>query len=233
MANLTADQIAKFKDYQSLDLANKIYQVKALRLAEKYAPAKPCIVELASADDSFLDLLKEKLNGTGEGLDLTKGDDLEKPLKVKANTVDLVIALEVIEHLFDTDLFLSEIHRIIKPKGILILSTPNLASLPNRLRLLFGGFPKYLEYSRKGAGHIHLYTLPILKSQLLSTNYQLLTTTSPNFLCPLITKSWFPIFLKEFCMALGDLFPTLGSHLLIVASKRSEDPEYPRRTRKP
>jgi len=219
MANLTEDQLAKFTDYQSLDLANKIYQLKTLRLAQKYSPTQPHIVELGSADDSFLNLLKEKLNGEGLGLDLSKGDDLEKPLKIKPNTTDLVIALEIIEHLYDTDQFLSEIHRILKPKGTLILSTPNLASLPNRLRLLFGGYPKYLEFSRAGAGHIHLYTLPVLKSQLLNTKYLILDTTSPNFLCPFITKSWFPVFLKEFCMALGDLVPSLGSHLIIVAQK--------------
>ena len=113
MTNLTGDQIAKFTDYHSLDLANKIYQLKALRLAQKFSPTKPHIVELGSADDSFLNLLKKKLNGDGLGLDLSKGDDLEKPLKVKSNTADLVIALEVIEHLFDTDLFLSEIFQII------------------------------------------------------------------------------------------------------------------------
>ncbi|MBI2326268.1 methyltransferase domain-containing protein [Candidatus Collierbacteria bacterium] len=220
MANLTEDQIAKYTDYHSLDLANKIYQLKALRLAQRFSPTKPQIVELGSADDSFLNLLKKRLNGEGLGLDLTKGDDLEKPLKVKANTADLVIALEVIEHLFDTDLFLSEIHRILKPKGFLILSTPNLASLPNRFRLLFGGYPKYLEYSRSGAGHIHLYTLPTIKFQITNHKLQVVQFTSPNFLCPYITKSWFPNFLKEFCMALGDLFPSLGSHLLIVAQKK-------------
>ena len=219
MTNLTGDQIAKFTDYHSLDLANKIYQLKALRLAQKFSPTKPQIVELGSADDSFLNLLKKKLNGDGLGLDLSKGDDLEKPLKVKSNTADLVIALEVIEHLFDTDLFLSEIYRILKPKGILILSTPNLASLPNRLRLLFGGYPKYLEYSRAGAGHIHLYTPTVISRQLTANSFKIIKLTSPNFLCLFITKSWFPNFLKEFCMALGDLFPSLGSHLIIVASK--------------
>ncbi len=219
MANLTEDQLAKFTDYHSLDLANKIYQLKTLRLARKFSPTKPQIVELGSADDSFLNLLKEKLSGAGEGLDLTKGDNLGKPLKLKSNSADLVIALEVIEHLFDTDLFLSEIHRVLKPKGILILSTPNLASLPNRLRLLFGGYPKYLEYSRAGAGHIHLYTPTVIGRQLAVNSFKIIKLTSPNFLCPFITKTWFPVVLKEFCMALGDLFPSLGSHLIIVAQK--------------
>ncbi len=215
----TVDQIAKFKNYRSLDLTNKVYQLKALRLAQEFSPIHPYIIELGSADDSFLDLVKDKLKGTGIGLDLTKGDDLEEPLKIKSNSVDLALALELIEHLFDTDSFLTEIHRVLKPEGILILSTPNLASLSNRLRLLFGGYPKYLEYSTKGAGHIHPYTPRILLSQLESSGFQITKFTSPNFLCPFITKTWFPLPLKELCLALGDWLPSLGSHLLIVARK--------------
>lgn len=169
--------------------------------------------------DLVLNLVIKKTNGVGTGLDLTKGDNLEKPFKVKSNFFDLCIALEIIEHLFDTDFFLQEIHRVLRPGGFLILSTPNLASLPNRFKLLLGKYPKYLEYSRQGAGHIHLYTLPVLKSQLLNTKYLKLNSTSPNFFCPFITRSWFPKPLKELFMFLGDIFPTLGSHLIIVARK--------------
>jgi SAM-dependent methyltransferase len=217
----SADQVQKFHRYQSLDLTNKVYQKKALRLAKKFCQAnQPFIVELASADDSFTKLISEQLRGTGRGLDITKGDDFSKPLAVKSGVADLVIALEIIEHLYDTDFFMSEIHRILKPGGLLILSTPNLASLGNRLKLLFGGYPHYLEYSLMGAGHIHLYTLPVLKSQLHSTDFRLRATVSPNFPCPFITKKWFPEILKEFCMFLGDLLPQFGSHLLVVAEKK-------------
>lgn len=224
MTNLTTDQLAKFQGYKSLDLTNKIYQVKALRLISTLLPyAKShmpyAILELGSADDGFHKLVCKKINGTGVGLDLSKGDDLENPLKQKSNSVDLVIALEIIEHLFDTDQFLSEIFRVLKPKGFLILSTPNLASLANRLRLFFGGYPKYLEFSRAGAGHIHLYTPTVISRQLAANSFKIIKLTSPNFLCPYIAKPWFPTFLKEFFMTLGDLLPSLGSHLIIVAQK--------------
>ncbi len=220
MPSRQTDQTAKFKDYVSLDLQNKIYQFKTLRLISSLPlEPSPLVLELGSADDSFLKLVCRKINGEGTGLDITKGDDLEKPFKEKSVSYNLVIALEIIEHLFDTDQFLSEIHRVLKPSGYLILSTPNLASLPNRLKLLFGFYPKYLEYSTAGAGHIHLYTGPVLSRQLSTAGLQLIKLTSPNFLCPFITKNWYPNFLKEICMSLGDLFPTLGSHLLIVAKK--------------
>lgn len=217
----SADQIEKFQHYHSLDLTNKVYQKKALRLAKKFCQVnQPFLVELGSADDSFLKLISGELGGTGKGLDITKGDDFSKTLKIKSKSADLVIALEIIEHLYDTDFFLSEIHRILKPGGLLILSTPNLASLTNRLKLLFGGYPHYLEYSLTGAGHIHLYTLPVLKSQLRKEDFRLQAAVSPNFLCPFITKKWFPEILKELCMFLGDLLPQFGSHLLVVAEKK-------------
>lgn len=57
------------------------------------------------------------------------------------NTYDLLIAGEIIEHLVDTDHFAEEARRILKPGGHLILSTPNLASWYNRVRLVRGLVP--------------------------------------------------------------------------------------------
>jgi 2-polyprenyl-3-methyl-5-hydroxy-6-metoxy-1,4-benzoquinol methylase len=57
------------------------------------------------------------------------------------HTYDIIIAGEIIEHLVDTDSFAGELHRILKPEGHLIVSTPNLTSWYNRLRLLRGHVP--------------------------------------------------------------------------------------------
>ncbi len=230
-ASLIADQIGKFALYRSLDLANKIYQQKALTLAKALRLLRPKTLDLGCADGSFIKYVSDVLHGTPFGLDLPSSSikkaksidvnaivhNLDKPLPYKGNTFDLIFALEVIEHLFDTDLFLSEIHRVLKPKRFLIISTPNLASLPNRLKLFFGLYPKYLEYSKVGAGHIHLYTLPILRKQLQENGFKVKLATSPNFFNPFITKPWFPKSLRQLSMRLGDFFPSLGSHLLIVA----------------
>ncbi len=210
-----------FHNYHSLDLQNKVYQQKALSLAIKVSKNKKSIqlVELGCADKSFLNLVCKKIKAKGQGMDISLGDDFEKPLKLKNNSLDLLIALEVIEHLYDTDHFLQEINRSLKSKGYLIISTPNLASLGNRFKLLFGGYPKYLEFSREGAGHIHLYTPNVLINQLKQSGFKIKLFTSPNFFCPFITKPWFPPILRQFFMFLGDLFPTTGSHLLVLAQK--------------
>ena len=47
------------------------------------------------------------------------------------NSFDCVLFLETIEHVENPALFLKEFHRILKPNGFLILSTPNATSLKN------------------------------------------------------------------------------------------------------
>lgn len=53
---------------------------------------------------------------------------------------DVVTATEVIEHLEDFRRVLREIHRVLKPGGVCILSTPNILNLNSRLRFLWFGF---------------------------------------------------------------------------------------------
>lgn len=63
---------------------------------------------------------------------------LEKPLPFKDNTFNLVHSNQVIEHLFNLDFFISEIHRVLKPGGVLVISTENPASWHNIFALLMG-----------------------------------------------------------------------------------------------
>jgi SAM-dependent methyltransferase len=54
-----------------------------------------------------------------------------KPLPWPDAFADLVVCEQVIEHLHNTTWFLSELYRVTQPGGHLLLSTENLASLPN------------------------------------------------------------------------------------------------------
>lgn len=51
------------------------------------------------------------------------GDAAELPLS--SASVDVVVAFEVLEHLQNQDLFLNEVHRVLRPGGLLIASTLN------------------------------------------------------------------------------------------------------------
>lgn len=64
-------------------------------------------------------------------------------IPVKAKTFNIVIAGEIIEHLLNTHKFVKECSRVLQKKGYIILSTPNLNSLKNRVKVLFGRLPEY------------------------------------------------------------------------------------------
>jgi len=52
---------------------------------------------------------------------------------------DLVTAIEVIEHVEAPVSFLRNIHDLLRPKGVAIVTTPNMDSLPSRLKFLLKG----------------------------------------------------------------------------------------------
>lgn len=88
-------------------------------------------------------------------------------LPVRPGSVDVVVMSEVIEHLVDTDSAIEAAHRVLKPGGSLLLSTPNLAAWYNRGLLAAGIQPVFSEVSLRSvfgrpgsqvAGHLHMFT---------------------------------------------------------------------------
>lgn len=67
--------------------------------------------------------------------------DITQSFPYADQSFDLVIAVEVTEHILDHEIFFSEIARILKPGGRLYVSTPNILSMKSRIRFLFRGFP--------------------------------------------------------------------------------------------
>jgi len=67
--------------------------------------------------------------------------DLNKYLPLEKESFDLVLANQIIEHLHSTDTFVREIHRILRPGGQAIVSTPNLASVHYIFCLMLGMQP--------------------------------------------------------------------------------------------
>ncbi len=77
---------------------------------------------------------------------------------------DVVVSLDVIEHIFDPIQFLREIHRILRPGGELVLSTPNIRKIQRIASLIKGRFPR-TSYDPVGfdGGHLHYFTSLDLK----------------------------------------------------------------------
>jgi SAM-dependent methyltransferase len=68
--------------------------------------------------------------------------DLNYDLPFRARQFDLVMMLEVIEHLPDIPHALREVARVLKPGGVAILSTPNRLNITSRIHYLLTGFYK-------------------------------------------------------------------------------------------
>ena len=66
--------------------------------------------------------------------------DLNEPLPFPDASWDLVYSIEVFEHLRRPYDVLQECHRVLKPGGCLVVSTPNILHLQSRLRFFFTGF---------------------------------------------------------------------------------------------
>jgi predicted SAM-dependent methyltransferase len=80
-------------------------------------------------------------------------------------SLDLVTFSEVMEHLpmERMQFVLSELSRVLRPSGLLVASSPNQASLANRIHLLRGrspfDIPEPLTYAGGQFGHIRTYTV--------------------------------------------------------------------------
>lgn len=109
-----------------------------------------------------------------KGLDVRLCDLSVDVLPFGNGEFDLIFAGEIIEHLVDTDRFLQDVARCLKPNGNLIITTPNLASFENRARLLFGVYPEWVDWcTTEGTDHVRSYTVKILKRQLVSHGFNI------------------------------------------------------------
>jgi SAM-dependent methyltransferase len=73
----------------------------------------------------------------GRGLRVVRGD-LDRGLPLRSASFDLVTSNQVFEHVADTDQFMAEAHRVLRPGGRLLVSTENLASWHNIAALTLG-----------------------------------------------------------------------------------------------
>ncbi len=88
-----------------------------------------------------IDINQKKLNLAAKRKIKIKEMDLNKKLEFSDGHFDVIHANQVIEHVYDLDLFTSEIYRILKKGGYAVISTENLASWHNIGALILGYMP--------------------------------------------------------------------------------------------
>jgi len=127
------------------------------------------IIELGSGNKELAALTKTKIKNLtmtdiAGDKDIMKAD-FNHQLPFKSSSFTGAISLEVIEHLINHELFLKEIHRILKSKGWLIISTPNISWWGYRLMALIGQPPKKEGY------HLRFFTDKFLSNLLIRKGF--------------------------------------------------------------
>ena len=88
------------------------------------------IMELAPIADKFIAVDKYEpniLKDLKEKNNITFIQTEVPPLKgIESESVDFIVTFQVIEHIENDEFFLSEIKRVLKPEGKLIMTTPNI-----------------------------------------------------------------------------------------------------------
>lgn len=85
-------------------------------------------------------------------------ENTEWPRELVEKRFDLIVASEVLEHLFDPATFLNKAGCLLAPDGKIIITVPNFLFWKKRIRLAFGDF----QYEEKGLwdlGHIRFFTI--------------------------------------------------------------------------
>jgi len=97
---------------------------------------------------------------------------VENGLDFPDDYFDCIVWADVIEHIVDLWAAMGEIRRLLRKGGYLLTTTPNIAELRRRLKLLFGTFPSTSGRNegmdvREGelfdGGHVHYFTFSMLE----------------------------------------------------------------------
>ncbi len=111
-----------------------------------------------------------------------------------ANSYDLILCTEVIEHIADSQAALRGLHRLLAPGGTLILSTPQRYS-PLELCAKIAFLPGIIQLVRWiyrepiiETGHINLLSETALKSQIAAAGLQVREEFKSGFYLPLIAE---------------------------------------------
>lgn len=92
---------------------------------------------------------------------------------------DIILCSQVIEHIPQDDLLLGEFAHVLKPRGLLILGTPNEGCFMARLR-------NHIFECRilRNTDHVHFYTELAIRRKLDSAGFAIQQVMRENWFCP-------------------------------------------------
>ena len=150
----------------------------------------------------------------GRLLDIGCGSFIQK-FPFPSALFHVIFAGEVVEHTVDDDFFLKECYRILKKRGTLILTTPNLVSLTNRVRMALGWLPVYAYEDF----HYRIYTRDLITRKIRKAGFTLDSVSASHIVISRYRNSVLNTAFGGIGEVLGTLWPTLGEQFIIYAHK--------------
>jgi len=183
---------------------------KSLEIIRSLRPRT--LLDVGCGDGSTALRIERELGGNVFGVDISEASvhsAIAKGIPAKTcqvgvqslpytdGSIDLVYMAEVIEHLYDPDRALRDIARVLVDGGHLVLSTPNIACLLNRILLPLGLQPFFTEVSTRtivgrrfaalgegsaSVGHLRIGSLPALRELLEMNGFTTVRAVGATFL---------------------------------------------------
>lgn len=210
------------------------------QVAALIPPSGQRILDIGSGPSELSRLLKKEGNRIvgvdrsfaeegDSGLEQKIVRDLEKDFDLPfGREFDIILFLDVLEHLTNPAALLGKARKYLKPGGKVIFSVPNVAHWSVRFSLLLGHF-RYAERGILDKTHLHFYTLRTFRQLLRENNYKIVREGAT----PLPLLDSFPIlgspllrWIHWIDVVLTSLWKTLFGYQFLFVAEDTFDEDY-------
>jgi glycosyltransferase involved in cell wall biosynthesis len=227
----------EFKEYWvNYPLKNAQYSSHDIVIQKLHGPLK--ILDIGCGQGFLAERLSEK------GCEVTGVDSIEKPQRLssmqsylscdlnhgfkdikknlRSGYYDVILLLDILEHLTNPGYILKEIRNLLNPSGYLIASFPNVANISVRLKLLFGRW----DYADRGIldrTHVHFYTrktsLSLIKNYEYKVINQLMTVIPVEVVFGLKSDVFLMKFISKILWPITNIMPGLLGYQTIIFAR--------------
>ena len=168
--------------YDMEDLSQDVWTIRRVRMFLECIPAGQHVADIGCGTGGGSQLMRNA-GHTVTGIDISPAAieearrrhpdisflycSLEDGCRLPDRTFDAAFCGEVIEHIYDVPQFLAELHRLLRPGGILGITTPYHGLIKNLLIALFR-FDKHFDPC---GPHIRFFTIKSLKHALEKSGF--------------------------------------------------------------
>jgi SAM-dependent methyltransferase len=186
---------------EDVDLALRSWPRDRVTAILKDAPPARCVLDVGCGDGRLLLCLRDRfrefvgLEYSRSRLDQACANLASLPFRpvlgsaedmseIAAQSIDVIVSADVIEHVPDVYRAAGEMHRVLKPGGVAVINTPNIAFIKKRLLLAMGRFPSTSQPNEGlgsdilfDGGHLHYFTFRSLSLLLAKAGLEIVRHT--------------------------------------------------------